>query len=184
MTSPLSKPPATPGPAPDVLLSPVGVGVGVAAEPVNVVVLVTLPLTASAMPTTPVEMTTSPPDSVTVCVTVAVRVVHVQPAPQSPQPFHPAPPAPPTQGELSQAHPVTVTASPVKVEPQPPKFQPPAGEPPPPKPAPNWRLDVGAAESEEEVTVVAKGQDTVYTPVLPALEHDDHWSQSEEARLV
>lgn len=198
MTTPLSRPPAA-GAAPEVL--PVLDAVAPVAEPVRVVVLVTLPLTASAIPTKPVESTTLPSVSVTVLVTVAECVDHVQPAPQSPQPFQPSPPVPPTQGEFSQAHPVTVTVSPVKVDPHPPKFpgpkppEPPLPLPPKPPGPPNWRLEdkvVGsgvelAAAAPEEATApvpVANGQETVYTPVLPALEQEDHCEQSEEARLV
>lgn len=86
--------------------------VAVASLPVRVVVLVTLPETASATCARPVETLTLPSVAVTVSVTVALCVLQVQPWPQTPQPPQPAsspsPPGP-IQGLPSHGQPVTVT---------------------------------------------------------------------------
>lgn len=152
---------------------------------------VTSPLTASATCASPVLTATLPSLRVTVSVTVAVCVDHVQPAPQSPHPPHPSPPAPPIHGLPLHAHPVTVKLAPVNVEPQAPPH--PAAPPPPPWPLPGPKPPPPLS-SKRRAGVVVLGdavpvpvpvvQGSVYTPVLPALEHDDHASQSEEARLL
>lgn len=167
----------------------------------SVVVLVTLPLTASATAASPVLRVTDPSLAVTVWVTVAVCVIHVQPAPQSPQPPNPAPPAPPTHGLPSHAHPVTVTLWPVNVLPQsphpgppapptPPGPAPPAPPPPPAPPGPmaparlfGDGVAVGVAVAPPAVPV-AKGHARVYTPVEPAAEQLESWEHSDEARLL
>jgi len=104
-----------PAPAAEVDPEPVelaDVAVAEAALPVKVVVLVTSPLTASATCARPVETMTLPSVAVTLSVTVVLRVLQVQPWPQSPQPPQPAsspsPPGP-IHGLPSHGQPVTVT---------------------------------------------------------------------------
>lgn len=127
----------------------------------SVVVLVTVPLTASATVASPVLITVDPP-AIMVLVTVAVCVAHVQPLPQSPQP--------PQLWPSSPFHGV-----PSHQQTLPDALAPPLGPPLAPPPVCMPPMEGGVVH-----VPVMPGHETVSTPVLPSDEQLDQREQTDE----